>query len=97
MAIRCGGNPVTSFPATLILTPTRLALATALGISRVSVYTRPRVALIATGDEVREMGDAIDGPWTICNNRFLLSWLVRIQGGCPVQLGVAKDDRSFPC
>ncbi len=75
-----------------ILTPTRLALATALGISRVSVYTRPRVALIATGDEVREMGDAIDGPWTICNNRFLLSWLVRIQGGCPVQLGVAKDD-----
>lgn len=75
-----------------ILTPTRLALITALGISRISVYRKPKVALIATGDEVREMGEAMDGPWTICNNRFLLSWLVHIQGGCPVQLGVVKDD-----
>ena len=75
-----------------VLTPSRLALAAALGYGELPVAGKPRVALLATGDEVREMGEPLDGPWTYCNNRLLLGWLVGLQGGDPVHLGVMKDD-----
>jgi molybdenum cofactor synthesis domain-containing protein len=75
-----------------LLTPTRLALIAALGYPRIPVFTRPRVALAATGDEVRELGAVLDGPWTFCNNRHLLAWLVSQQGGIPVHSGIVGDD-----
>lgn len=75
-----------------LLTPTRLALIAALGQARIPVYRQPRVALLATGDEVREVEALTEGPRTTCNNRHLLSWLVRLQGGRPFSLGVVGDD-----
>jgi molybdenum cofactor synthesis domain-containing protein len=75
-----------------VLGPTRLALIAALGHPRALVFARPRVALLATGDEVRELGEAHNGPTTFCNNRHLLAWLVRLQGGEPFSLGVVGDD-----
>jgi molybdenum cofactor synthesis domain-containing protein len=75
-----------------VLTPTRLALIAALGYAGIPVYRKPRVALLATGDEVREPGQPLEGPWTFCNNRLLLGWLVQQQGGDPVHLGVEPDD-----
>jgi molybdopterin molybdotransferase len=50
------------------------------------------VALLATGDEVIELGERFQGPSTYCNNRHLLAALVRLQGGHPIHLGVARDD-----
>ena len=64
-----------------VLTPSRLALVAALGYRELPVYRKPRVALLSTGDEVREMGAFTEGPWTFCNNRLLLGWLVSLQGG----------------
>ena len=75
-----------------VLTPTRLALIAALGVNHVRVYHRPQVALLATGDEVKETGEEITGPWTYCNNRRLLGWLAALQGCSVSHLGVAKDD-----
>ncbi len=75
-----------------ILSPTRCALVAALGRERIKVHRRPRVALLATGDEVIELGDSTQGPYTYCNNRYLLAWLVALQGADPVSLGRAKDD-----
>jgi len=77
-----------------ILTPTRLALLAAVGLDRIPVYRQPRVALLATGDEVKELGQMLDGPWTFCNNRYLLAWLIRVHGGVPIHLGVAGDDAA---
>jgi molybdenum cofactor synthesis domain-containing protein len=74
------------------LTPTRLALIAALGHAQIPVYRQPQVALLATGDEVKEVGTITEGPWTACNNRHLLAWLVRLQGGNPFSLGVVGDD-----
>jgi molybdopterin molybdotransferase len=79
-------------PGRIVLTPTRLALAAALGCAGLPVYRRPRVALLATGDEVLELGGRSTGPWSYCNNRHLLAWLVELQGGEAVHLGVAQDD-----
>ena len=75
-----------------LLTPTRTALAAATGATHLPVHRRPRVALLATGDELREAGCAGDGPLSVCNNRHLLSWLVRWNGGAPFSLGIAPDD-----
>jgi len=75
-----------------VLTPTRLALMVALGYERVFVYQQPRVALLATGDEVRALGAAELGPFTYCNNLYLLAWLSELHGGKPSALGVAGDE-----
>jgi molybdopterin molybdotransferase len=75
-----------------LLTPTRLALAGALGLDRISVYRRPTIALLATGDEVRELGTPLEGPATYCNNRHLLAWLAAVHGATPVHLGIAADN-----
>ena len=75
-----------------VLTPTRLAMLAALGHASVTVRARPRVALLSTGDEVRELGETLEGPLTTCNNRLLLGWMTVQQGGVPVHLGVARDD-----
>jgi molybdopterin molybdotransferase len=75
-----------------VLTPARLALMAALGCCRVTVYRQPRVALLATGDEVRPLGNTEDGPFIYCNNMHLLAWLTQLQGGIPARLGVVRDD-----
>ena len=84
------GEPLVSAGA--VLTPTRLALIAALGGERVAVTRQPHVALLATGDEVKALGTAAEGPYTYCNNMHLLAWLVQLQGGKSLPLGVTADD-----
>ncbi len=75
-----------------VLTPTRLALVAAFGMERVPVTIRPRVALLSTGDEVREPGSPPTQGISFSNNRHLLAWLTQIHGGAPIHLGVSGDD-----
>jgi molybdenum cofactor synthesis domain-containing protein len=75
-----------------ILSPTRIALIAALGRNHVEVYRRPRIAVLATGDELRETYSASPDPVVFCNNIHLLSNLIRAGGGEPVFLEIAPDD-----
>ncbi|MFP5212556.1 MAG: gephyrin-like molybdotransferase Glp [Acidobacteriota bacterium] len=75
-----------------LLTPSRLAVLAAVGRTDVCVHRKPRVALLATGDEVREVGESLHGPLTHCNNRLLLGWLATIHGAEAIHLGIAVDD-----
>lgn len=75
-----------------VLTPTTLAMVAAFGRDRISVAVRPRVALLSTGDEVRELGDVGHGAVCFSNSRHMLGWLAQLHGGIPVHLGVSKDD-----
>lgn len=75
-----------------VLTPTRMALAAALGMDRLAVTRRPKVAVLSTGDEVRELGGTLGGALTHCNTRYLLAWSVLEQGGEPIHLGTVEDD-----
>jgi len=57
----------------------------------VEVYRRPRVALLATGDEL-VAPDQLPGPGQIRNvNEFSTAALVRRYGGMPLLLGIARD------
>jgi molybdenum cofactor synthesis domain-containing protein len=74
-----------------VLMPSRIGALAATGIADVEVYTRPRVALLSTGNEIVEPGRPL-GPGQIYDiNRFTLSSIVRAHGGVPVAHPTAPD------
>jgi molybdopterin molybdotransferase len=65
-----------------------------LGQEAVSVYSQPRVAVLATGDELVPVRE-VPGPGQIRNsNEAMLVAQLRRLGADPVPLGVARDDRA---
>ncbi len=60
----------------------------------VSVHQRPRVAILATGDEIVLPGEAVPDGGVVSSNAHALAALVRASGGEPVVLQVAGDNRA---
>jgi molybdopterin molybdotransferase len=74
------------------LTPAAIALVTGAGVGAVTVHRRPRVAILATGDEVRAAGEPL-GPAGIPDaNGPGLAALAADAGAEPVRLGIARDE-----
>ncbi len=83
-----------ALPAGVALSPARIGLLASLGIGQVLCYPPPRIAILTTGDELRDPGQAL-GPGQIVNsNRYALSAAVREAGASAVDLGVARDRRE---
>jgi molybdopterin molybdotransferase len=77
-----------------MMTPECIALAAALGVIRVSVRRRLRVAVFSTGNEIVSPGKAL-GPAQIYDaNRFLLQALLRRLGVQVSDFGILPDDRA---
>jgi len=58
-------------------------------------HRQPRVAFFASGDEIVDLdrfSEALDGKKVITSNSYTLHSLVRLNGGIPDNLGVARDD-----
>jgi molybdopterin molybdotransferase len=76
------------------LGPAELALLTSVGLARVMVRRRPRVAVLSTGDELLGPGEAAEpGKIWACNAPALCS-LVRAYGGSAVDLGIVPDNEK---
>ncbi|MCC6719032.1 MAG: molybdopterin molybdotransferase MoeA [Acetobacteraceae bacterium] len=60
----------------------------------VAVHRRPRVAILATGDEIALPGDPIPPGGIVSSNSHALAALVRACGGEAVVLPIAPDDRA---
>jgi len=76
------------------LGPAELALAAAMNHATVPVTRRPRVAILATGDELVMPGE-IPGPdQIVCSNPFAVAAYVEGAGGEAIDLGIAGDDFS---
>ena len=72
--------------------PAEIGLLASIGVERVSVAKRPRVAILATGSELVPLGRPL-GPGQIHNsNSFTAAGQVTLAGGDPVLLGIARDD-----
>ena len=70
-----------------------IAVAASVGKVCLSVYTRPRVAILSTGDEVVDVAET-PGPSQIRNsNAHSLAAQVRKAGGEPVLLPIAPDEK----
>src|SRR5580692_2050715 len=79
-------------PRGLRLNEAAIALAATVGKSRLNVYLRPRVAVLATGDEIVDL-DAEVGPTQIRNsNSYSLAVQIQEVGGEPVLLPIAPDE-----
>ncbi len=74
-----------------VFTPARVGAVTAIGLTHVEVYARPRVAIMCTGDEVVSPGQPLR-PGQVYNvNRYTLEALVRRHGGEPVIVPTTRD------
>ena len=71
-----------------------LGLLAALGIARPTVVRRPRVALLATGDELIDVDDEPEPGQVVDSSMYALAAQIRDAGAEPVFLGVARDDRT---
>jgi molybdopterin molybdotransferase len=60
----------------------------------VDVYARPRVAIIATGDEIVQVAETPAVHQIRNSNAYTLAAQVRRAGGLPVMLPVAKDSKE---
>ena len=69
----------------------RLALAAASGHVEIPVRRRPRVGILATGDELVSPGQPAAWDQIIASNALALSELVRASGGEAIDLGIAGD------
>ncbi|MBX3637968.1 MAG: molybdopterin molybdotransferase MoeA [Rubrivivax sp.] len=75
-----------------VLRPADLGLAASLGLTRLEVLRRLRVALFSTGDELREPGAALDDGCIYDSNRTSLGAAVRRLGFELVDLGLVRDE-----
>lgn len=77
-----------------LLTPARIGLAAAANLAALTVHRRPRVALLASGDELREPGSALEGGIIVNSATYALAELVTAWGGDPVRHPILPDDRA---
>ena len=86
---------VTVMRAGTVIGPAQLGVLASVGCATPWVHRRPRVVILATGDEL-VMLDAFDevlaGRRIVSSNSYSLEAAVRAAGGEPVPLGIAPDD-----
>jgi len=71
-----------------------IGLAAAANHPWLVVHRRPRIAILATGDEIAMPGEAIGPGGIVSSNSHAIAALVRAGGGDPMLLPVARDDRA---
>lgn len=76
------------------LTARDVALIASSNIDAVSVYRRPVVAILATGDELVMPGEPLGPDQIVSSNSLALAGYVRALGGEPRLLGIARDNRE---
>ena len=75
------------------LTARDVALAAAADHPTLTVHRRPRVAILASGDELVAPGAALGPAQIVASNTFAVAGIVAAAGGAPIDLGIAADDR----
>ncbi|MGA8434128.1 MAG: gephyrin-like molybdotransferase Glp [Methyloceanibacter sp.] len=73
------------------LGPRELMLAAAMNHAELPVRRKPKVAILATGDEVVPPGTELERDQIVSSVPAGLAALIEAQGGEPMSLGIAKD------
>ena len=72
--------------------PAEVGMLASVGRSHVRVYQRPRVAVLATGDELADLDEELSPNKIMNSNGYTLAAQVIQAGGDPIVLGIARDN-----
>ncbi|MCA9102521.1 MAG: hypothetical protein KDA63_15270, partial [Planctomycetales bacterium] len=75
-----------------LLTSRDTGVLAAVGVDRVAVYRRPRVAIVSTGDELIAPGEPMTPAMVYDSNARIVADAVRECGGEPIVCGIVHDD-----
>lgn len=74
------------------LNPYHIGLAAALGLSHLKVAVKPKIGIVATGNELAEAGGKLSGSLIFDSNKIMISSMCREIGADTTDYGIAKDD-----
>ncbi len=74
-----------------VLHPPQIGLLASLGQASVRVHRRPVVAILSTGDEVRDPGQTLHPGQLYDSNAYSIAAMVHANGGIARRLGIAQD------
>lgn len=91
------GRGDTAVAAGQVIGPPQLGVLASVGARRIAVHRRPRVAVLATGDELVDL-DAFDevlaGRRIVSSNSYTLRAAATLIGAEVLDLGICPDDRA---
>jgi molybdopterin molybdotransferase len=74
-----------------LLNPSRIGALAATGVTEVTVFGKPRVAILSTGNEIVDPGQPLPPGHIYDINQFTLSAVISAHGGVPVVYPTAAD------
>ncbi len=74
-----------------LMSPGAVALAASGGHPRLTVVDRPKIAVLATGDELVAPGEPVGPSQIVASNSYGVAALVEASGGTVVDCGIAPD------
>ena len=77
-----------------LVRPAEVGMLASVGRSFVSVYQRPLVAILCTGDELVDVDGDLNEVKIISSNSYTIGAQVKDCGAIPLQLGIAKDRKE---
>jgi molybdopterin molybdotransferase len=77
-----------------VLNPPEIAILAATGCSQVTVYRRPQIAILSTGDELVSINETLQPGQIVDSNRYAIAAFVKRAGGIPICMGIVPDDRA---
>ncbi len=86
---------VTVLEAGAPLGAAQLGVLASVGASHVVIHRRPRIAFMASGDEIVDLDrfeEVRAGKKIITSNSYTLAAMITANGGVPINLGIARDD-----
>ena len=73
------------------LWPGEIGLLAGQNIDRVHVFRQPKVAILSTGDELRQLGDDLEPGMIVNSNIYVLTEMLRGLGAIPIPLPAVPD------
>ena len=74
-----------------LLDANKIALAGAMNFKKLEVYKKPKIAVLANGNELSEPGERLSLFKQPASTKPAIMMLIKEWGGVPIDLGIAKD------
>jgi molybdopterin molybdotransferase len=74
--------------------PAEVGMLASVGRSFISVYQRPLVAILCTGEELVDVDGGLNGVKIVSSNSYTLAAQVKDCGAVPIQLGIVGDRKE---